>query len=249
MAGPRPLTIATLNVHGMKAGWLRRGAVLAESLASSRADVFAIQESARLVPQARWLAAQVTRRTGRRYRAVSAPKRGWRGLVEGLAILTYLEVVDAVTIDLRGDARIAQQVTLTDGEVTFDLYNLHLSHGGERGALREAQAQTVLDAVGARQGVPVIVAGDFNGTPGSRAVRLLEREHRSAHVAAHGHEPDFTAPADAQPGHGWVLDYIFAGQDIEVLSCEVAFGPVRRGGRLVYPSDHLGLVASIRVGG
>lgn len=243
------LVIASLNLHGMKQGWRSRAGLVASELMRLDPDVMAIQEAARWAPQVRWLASRLARAKQGRYRAVTARKRGWRGLTEGLAVISRLGVVATEMLDLGGDARVAQRVRLEDDEGTrFDVYNVHLAHGGHRGELREAQVGRLLGAMGRQPSVPVVVAGDLNGTPDSRAVQLLASELRSAHELVHGQEPEFTAPSGPVAGAGWVLDYIFVSEGVRVLSCETAFRPVERGGRVLYPSDHLGLVATVAVG-
>ncbi|MEO9255549.1 MAG: endonuclease/exonuclease/phosphatase family protein [Tepidiformaceae bacterium] len=153
-------------------------------------------------------------------------------------------------MNLQGDERVAQRVTLQlPGGTSFDVYNLHLAHRGEDQPLRDRQVALLLKWVGTRPRVPAIVAGDFNADPDSTAMQAMSSSLRSAHTQIHGAEPRFTAPADSGPGQGRALDYIFVSDQIEVLSCDLAFGPVQRANHLVYPSDHLGLRAVLRLGG
>lgn len=243
----RALVLASLNIHGMKQGWRERAPLVLAELAFLKPDVLLVQESARWAPQARWLAWRLSRTTaGRRYHAVSNRKRGWRGLTEGLATITWLPITDRAMLDLGGDGRIAQRLTLaTAGGGTFDMYNLHLANRDEDGPLRIAQVRRLAAWIEERRSFPAIAGGDFNTAPGSEPLLALPGGFRSAHLAAHGAEPPFTSPADSRPGEGRVIDFIFVGEGLTVLGCETAFGPVERDGRPVFPSDHLGLVCRV----
>jgi endonuclease/exonuclease/phosphatase family metal-dependent hydrolase len=84
---------------------------------------------------------------------------------------------------------------------------------------------------------------------------MLEAGFRSAHVEANGAEPAVTWPsgiqapgmdADGEPG---CLDYIWVRGPITVESCRLEFDRPAVGDLTLYPSDHLGLSARIRLGG
>ena len=241
--GPETVTIATLNIHSLRQEWPRRAPVILDQLRAEPPDVLLLQEAARWAPQPAWLAWRLSRATGRRYRAFTVPKRGWWWFVEGLAMVTSLPVTEHARLNLRGNERVAQRLTVqTPGGVLFDAYNLHLAHRGNDERLRNAQVRRLLAWMDTRPGVPAVVGGDFNAGPESETVRLMLERTRSAHTVAHGGEPPFTAPSHAAPGMGRTIDYLFATEGARVADCDVAFGPVERGGRRVFPSDHLGLM-------
>jgi endonuclease/exonuclease/phosphatase family metal-dependent hydrolase len=84
---------------------------------------------------------------------------------------------------------------------------------------------------------------------------MLEAGFRSAHVEANGAEPAVTWPsgiqapgmdADGEPG---CLDYIWVRGPITVESCRLEFDRPAVDDPTLYPSDHLGLSARIRLGG
>ena len=100
-------------------------------------------------------------------------------------------------------------------------------------------------------GNSILVKEPFGGTSPDR----LELGHnRSAHAAANGREPDVTWPSGIQApgmdvdGDPGCLDYIWVRGAIEVMSCRVAFDRPAVGDATLYPSDHFGLVAELRVG-
>jgi endonuclease/exonuclease/phosphatase family metal-dependent hydrolase len=118
-------------------------------------------------------------------------------------------------------------------------------------------------------GRPVVVCGDFNSTPDTPAIALMRRRFASAHAAAHGREPDYTAPAPLlRPEHPikkaivqtmslfanrtlrpWrgTLDYIFVSPGVRVLDCRVVLDQPASGDPTLYASDHFGLAATLEV--
>ncbi|MGE5595294.1 MAG: endonuclease/exonuclease/phosphatase family protein, partial [Hyphomicrobiales bacterium] len=183
--------VVTLNLWRMRGNWrLRRALVLAE-LRRIDPDVVALQEVAPFRWQARSLARALG--GGGRYRAFVARKRGWRGLIEGIGLLTRL---DAESYDARplGGLRVAQRLAVrTAGKRPVTVFNAHMESGG---AASEVRARQTAALVAAEAGPGTVVAGDFNASPGSRRLEpLAAAGFRSAYVAAHGAEPAWTAPA------------------------------------------------------
>jgi nocturnin len=83
---------------------------------------------------------------------------------------------------------------------------------------------------------------------------MTEAGFASAHAVANGREPDVTWPSGIQApgmdtdGDPGCLDYIWVRGAISVESCRLAFDRPAVDDVTIYPSDHIGLVASIRVG-
>jgi endonuclease/exonuclease/phosphatase family metal-dependent hydrolase len=97
-----------------------------------------------------------------------------------------------------------------------------------------------------------IVAGDFNETPDGPAIQYMKQTFRSAYMIALGHEPLATFPtALAEHTDGWAgcLDYIFlspmAGR---VASASLFCDESDPSDDTLYPSDHVGLVATLEMG-
>src|SRR5207302_8234563 len=102
---------------------------------------------------------------------------------------------------------------------------------------------------------PVVVVGDFNDEPSEPAYRAMtDAGFRSAHLLANAAEPAITwpsglqAPAIDTDGEPGCLDYIWVRGSIEVESCRLAFDRPAVDDPTLYPSDHFGLVARIRIG-
>jgi endonuclease/exonuclease/phosphatase family metal-dependent hydrolase len=67
---------------------LKREPLVVSGLAALDPDVICLQEAVTWCLQARWLAWRLSRRTGRRYHVAQSAKRGYRGILEGLAVIS-----------------------------------------------------------------------------------------------------------------------------------------------------------------
>lgn len=241
------MRVATLNVRNTVDRWPARRDLLVRQLVALAPEILGAQELRMVPDQARWIAGEVARVSGGRllYRAYRRPKAGAGGLWEGIGVLSRVPVVSVAWLDLGADARVAQRVTVRTAEGDIDVYNAHLGLGGE--ALRSGQARRILDWMGNRRPGPAVLMGDLNARPGSPTMELLTAGLRSAHLVAHGREPDRTAPTPLRAGAGAVLDYILVNDAVEVLGARLAFDEVQGGGPALCASDHYGLVADLRV--
>lgn len=150
------------------------------------------------------------------------------------------------------------------------MVNTHLYWPPGAHAARVRQVERLLAWVGATEpGAPLIVCGDFNATPGSRAIALMRQSFASAHEAVHGHEPEFTCPTPLlvggrvrgavsrglmrlftnRPGASWrgTLDYIFVGPGVQALECGIILDRPSPDDSTLYASDHLGLAATLEI--
>jgi endonuclease/exonuclease/phosphatase family metal-dependent hydrolase len=149
-----------------------------------------------------------------------------------------------VRVALPGGGRLAVAVT-------------HLHHPPDAHAERLAQAETLLSWL---EGTPpheaLIVVGDFNADPREPAcARMREAGFRSAFRAANGAEPGVTWPSGLQApgmdtdGEPDCLDYVWVRGAVKVESAVLAFDRAAVGVPTLYPSDHIGLAARLRIGG
>jgi endonuclease/exonuclease/phosphatase family metal-dependent hydrolase len=244
--------VATLNVRNTADRWAARRGLLVRQLVDLAPEVAGVQELRMVPDQAHWIVAEVARvSAGRlRYRAYRRPKAGAGGLWEGIGVLSRVPVESVAWLDLGSDNRVAQRVTVRAGAggATVDVYNTHLGIGGE--ALRSAQAQRLLDWVGGRRPAPAVLLGDLNARPGSPTIELLATRLRSAHLAAHGREPDRTVPTPLRrgaAGAGAVLDYILVNDRVAVLDARLAFDEADEADPTLCASDHYGLVADLAI--
>jgi endonuclease/exonuclease/phosphatase family metal-dependent hydrolase len=250
--------VATLNLRNTADRWPARRDLLVRQLVALAPEVIGVQELRMVPDQARWITAEVARRSAGRlvYRCHRRPKAGAAGLWEGIGVLSRLPVVSTAWLDLRARAalragwtaqgRVAQRVTVrATGGGTLDVYNAHLGLGGE--ALRSAQARRILEWMEGRRPGPAVLLGDLNARPGSPTIELLSGHLRSAHVVVHGCEPPRTVPTPLRAGaagDGSVLDYVFVNDMVDVADARMAFDEVD--GTLC-ASDHYGLVVDLSI--
>jgi endonuclease/exonuclease/phosphatase family metal-dependent hydrolase len=259
------LTVVTLNLLRELERWPERRALVVQGLAEQNADLIALQEVALPEDTAQWLADELGG-----YQVWLCPKTGVRARREAIAILSRLPVEDQATLDLKTQWRVAHYVRVRVAGRPLVFCNGHYFWKPLESEQRVHQVRRLLDWLGALPAEwPVIAVGDFNGTPGSRALQLMRTRFASAHAAQHGREPEWTCPTPLGYA-GWAhwvksyalsvlanrrlklwrgtLDYIFVNAPIRVRACRVILDQPAPHDPTLYPSDHLGLAATLEVG-
>jgi endonuclease/exonuclease/phosphatase family metal-dependent hydrolase len=261
------IRVATVNILNDLSRWGERRTLLARGLAASALDLIALQEVTDPLgySTAHWLAGELGG-----YTVHVCPKAGWGRSREGVALLSRLPVERHETIDLLGQQRTAQLLRVSAGGRPVVVVNTHLYWPPGAHAARVRQVERLLAWVGASEpGVAVVACGDFNATPGSRAIALMRRSFTSAHETARGHEPEFTCPTPLagggrfrgavtrgllrlfsnRPGASWrgTLDYIFVSPGVWLLECGVILDRPSPDDPTLYASDHLGLAATLEI--
>jgi endonuclease/exonuclease/phosphatase family metal-dependent hydrolase len=258
---------ATINILNDSSRCAERRTLLTQGLAELSPDLIALQEVSNPLGEstAHWLAGELGG-----YSVLVCPKAGWSRKREGIAVLSRLPVEGHETLDLGGQERVAQFVRVRAGGRPVVLVNGHYYWpvGAHRAQVK--QVGRVLDRVKALDaGTTVIACGDFNATPGSRAIALMRQTFASAHQARHGREPDFTCPTPLISGGRlrrlatrgllglfsiqfsdiWrgTLDYIFVSPDVRVLGCGVFLDKPSQDDPTLYASDHLGMAATLEI--
>lgn len=243
------LHVATLNLRNIADRWPERLPLLLADMAALQPDLLGLQECVFAVGQDRLLGAAGD--------GHYASRRGWAGRPEyGNAVLgrepLRLDEGDRLGLS-RGRCALRVPVTLPSG-ARLDFVVTHLHHEAADEAVRAEQAAALVAWLSDITW-PLVVVGDFNAEPVEAAYRvMLDAGFRSAFAEANGHEPAVTWPSgikapgmdlDGDPG---CLDYIWVRGPISVESCRLAFDRPAVGDPTLYPSDHLGLSARIRVG-
>lgn len=246
---PDSLHVATLNLRNIADRWPERIPLLLADMAALQPDLIGLQECVFAVQQDRVLGAA----GDSRYES----RRGWAGRPEyGNAILGRAPVAlgEGERLDL-GRNRCALRVPATlPSDARLDFVVTHLHHLVPDEAVREEQAIQIAEWL-RPDSTPLVVVGDFNAEPSEPAYAVMrDAGFRSAHLEANGEEPAVTWPSgiqapgiddDGEPG---CLDYIWVRGAITVESCRLAFDRPAVDDPTLYPSDHLGLSARIRVG-
>jgi endonuclease/exonuclease/phosphatase family metal-dependent hydrolase len=246
------LRVATLNILNLAARWEERLPLLLADTAALRPDVLVFQEVVYPMQQDRLLGAA----TPDDYTI----RRGWAGRPEyGNSILVRapLTVTGATErLDL-GHARSAHRVTVPlTGAAHILVAATHLHHRVPDAAIRDEQAAALvawLDTAPAA--TAQVVMGDFNADPTEPAyARMVAAGFRSAFAAANGAEPDVTwpsglqAPAMDTDGDPSCLDYIWLRGAARAVNARLWADRPAIDDPGLYPSDHLGVVATVDVG-
>lgn len=268
------ITVATLNILNDARRWDERKHMIVEGFKHHRPDLIALQEVMLPVKNAEWLAEQLSTPEHGSYSLHITPKTGKKhSQFEGIATLSRLPVDEVHWQDLTTQNRVAQLVHVRVNDQPFIFVNGHFFwHPGDSDQ-RLRQIQLLKKWIGTHStSAPeagVVVCGDFNGTPNSRAIVTMRQHYQSAYASVHGREPYWTCPtplqwstqpwretvmnvlglaATGKPGP-WrgTLDYIFVNDQVQVEECHLAFTAHAPHDQTLFPSDHLGLVARVRL--
>lgn len=243
------LHVATLNLRNIADRWPERIPLLLTDMAALQPDLLGLQECVFSVGQDRLLGAA----GAGQYES----RQGWAARPEyGNAVLGR----DPLRLD-EGDrfrlshGRSALRVPVTlPSRARMDFVVTHLHHLVADEGVRAEQAAALVAWL-ADITWPLVVVGDFNAEPVEDTYRVMVNAgFRSAFAEANGEEPPVTWPSgikapgmdtDGDPG---CLDYIWVRGQITVDSCRLAFNRPSVTDPTLYPSDHVGLSARIRVG-
>ena len=247
---PGELLVATLNLRNIADRWGERLPLLLADMAALQPDLIGFQECV--------FAAQQDRLLGAAGEGRYDSRRGWAARPEyGNAVLgkAPIRLGDGDRFDL-GHGRSALRVAVTPPETgALEFVVTHLHHVVDDAAEREVQARALTEWLASITG-PLVVVGDFNAEPTEPAYGvMLEAGFRSAHLEANGAEPPVTWPSGIQApgmdtdGDPGCLDYIWLRGDMSVEDCRLAFDRPAVDDPTLFPSDHFGLAARVRVGG
>ncbi|RMG91618.1 MAG: endonuclease/exonuclease/phosphatase family protein [Chloroflexi bacterium] len=252
--------VATLNVRNRADRWLARRHLLVEQIMAAEPDLLSLQELSMPIGQGAWLKNQINMRlsgsTKRPYRLFQKRKQHpLYGYLEGIGILTKLPVLyhDAISLGYGGRVALRVNVELNTHQ-SLDFVAVHLHNVSHDQQAREEQVMTLLSWLNSRRPVPFqVIAGDFNEVPNGLAIQYLKKAlYRSAYECRHGHEPLATYPTALVPeSDGWAgcLDYIFISRQIKkVISASVFCERPSPEDDTLFPSDHVGLIATLEIG-
>jgi endonuclease/exonuclease/phosphatase family metal-dependent hydrolase len=266
----RTFRVATLNIWNRFGPWDERFAAIRAGVKALDADVLGLQEVLKLDPgegdeldQGKAIAADL----GYHVAYGRAHDQRWYGN----AILSRWPIVRSEVIELpRGgtDERrclLFAELAAPFGRVPF--FVTHLNWKLDDGHVREEQVLVIVrhvQALATPDMFPAILVGDFNAEPGSDEIRYL---HGLTSLGAERRvyfQDAFLLAGDGSPGATYArrnpfaaplrepdrrIDYVFVhGRDErfrgEPLESRVCFDAPVDG---TYPSDHFGVVASLRM--
>lgn len=236
------LTVATLNIWHDQRNWPARLPLLVEALRQVDADVIGLQEvledAGKGLPNQ---AATLAEALGHRSIFVSTDAEG-SARRYGNAILTRLPIVDHdwKKLEPLDDYRTALRVRVSAGGRPVDVVNTHMHHTAEGGAIRARQTADLLAWLGQRD-APLIVLGDFNAVQEDSGLATFTGDRFLSGL------PRGSAATTLNPAAGHaerVIDHIFAEAAAFQLVAGRVFAAEARNG--VWPSDHFGVVATLR---
>lgn len=251
------IKVATLNLHNRHNRWSQRRHLVVSELVDLLPDLVSLQELNFSSNQGKWVCNQInTRLSGSArtpYRIVQGRLYHFmRGYFEGVGILTKLPIISHDTLNLGYDGRIALRANLAlpTGD-SMDFVAVHLHHIAHDHEARLEQVMLVAGWLNDVGRVPLqIIAGDFNELPDGPAIVQMKQTYKSAMEEARGYEPLATFPtvlAGRQDGWAGCLDYIYVSSEISVESATIFANRPHDEDHSLYPSDHVGLAATVDI--
>jgi len=249
------LHVASLNIRNLADRWAERLPLLLADFAALQPDLLGLQEVVYPMEQDRIIGSA----GDGRYRV----HRAWAGRPEyGNSILVRepIATADPARLEL-GHSRSAGRIRLELDDVRLTFVNLHLHHEVPDDAIRAEQVGQVLVWLGqdssneATGSSAEVVVGDFNADPAEPAyARMIAAGFRSALLEANGAEPAVTWPSGLQgpaidtDGEPSCLDYLWLRGNVRVEAARVVFDRPGANDPGLFPSDHFGLSARLRLG-
>lgn len=244
------LEIATLNIRNIADRWGERLPLLLADMAALQPDLLGLQECVFAVQQDRLIGAAGPAEYAVRRAAAARPEYG-----NSLLVRAPLAGGDAERLEL-GLGRSALRVRVEVGaSAALTMVVTHLHHIPADEAARADQTATLIDWLAATDG-PLAVVGDFNAEPDEPTYRaMVDAGFRSAFAEANGAEPAVTWPSGIQApgmdvdGDPGCLDYIWLRGPLRARAARLVFDRPAADDPTLYPSDHIGIVATVEIAG
>ena len=253
-AAPDTLIVVTLNLWNDQHDWPKRLARIVPGLRALHPDVICLQEvlqNPALPNQAQTLADSLGFHW--HFASVDGPERPKR---YGNAILTPHRVLRSDDRNLLpiDDYRVATHLRLEVRGRAIDVYDTHLHHTREGGAIRAVQIRDLLAFIDStRAPGPLVLGGDFNAGAETPELQPLAPLFIDTWAVTNP-QADAVASETLNEVFGYVpqtIDHIFvarAGKPALVpVSSRVLFRGC--GPDSVWASDHFGVLAKLTVGG
>ncbi len=258
------LTVATFNLKHDHIAWLsthwsKRTEAVKQFFEETAPDVVGTQELTRrtigdmeaLLPEYDWIGQGRNGGEQGEYCAVFFKRNRFEWLDKGTFWLARNEQKKGTRDWMAVLPRICTWVLLREKETGEKLlvYNTHLDH------ISPIARRKGLDLIARhiqRQGgrVPCILTGDFNATPGSGAIRVLEEMDIKYGLFSGNSYNLFLNTQGQRTYHGFhgktvgkPVDYIFTSKEVEIVEARIVQD--KYDGR--YPSDHFPIVMKISV--
>ena len=175
-----------------------------------------------------------------------------RGSAANSAVCYALGITNADAVGLGHGGRVALRLNVElPTRQTLDFVAVHLHHVPADKQARLEQTMQLVAWLNGRRRVPrQIIAGDFNAVPTEPAIQYMKQAYRSAYAERYGREPLATYPTALVPTDGWsgCLDYIFVSTAVPPIHHAQLFCTRHApDDNTLYPSDHVGVLATINL--
>jgi endonuclease/exonuclease/phosphatase family metal-dependent hydrolase len=253
------LRVMTINMRHDDDQWEKRMPLLADEIARLKPDLIGMQEVKLPKRQAELLNDLVRQRTNAPlYELQQELKPGLAALTgEGIGILSRFPIEASESIDIDfGRLVLYTRLRTPDGDA-IDLFDTHLHYSNDDDRLAQAKRTTEFIA-GKDVCPPKFLTGDMNSVDSAPAIRhFLSEKLVDTYVAVHGLEGTARegATASVVPPDGGLdristdrIDYVFArGREGQITYTDsvVCFNKHDDAG--IYPSDHYGVMTTMRV--
>ncbi|MFG1944665.1 endonuclease/exonuclease/phosphatase family protein [Nonomuraea sp. NPDC048826] len=229
------LRVGTYNLRGLRDD-VR---ALVRVLTAMRADLICLQEAPRMVG---WRArcGRLAARCG--LRLVAGQGMTGVAVLAGPRVRLLRAESGLLRVFLGLEPRGLAAAVVEVGGAALAVGSVHLDLDGRARLHHAAEAMARVRRLAAPYGAPVVLGGDLNENPHQPTWRYLAGQLTDCYAAApRGDGLTFTA---RRPGHR--IDGLFAAPGIRVVSCG---GVDATGDDLVAATDHLPVVAELRLGG
>lgn len=242
------MKILTLNLRHHRDRWNERFPLVVDVLRQHQPDIIGFQEVWIPIQQANIILNQLSDKESMNLYVL--PKQGDYGR-EGIAIASRYPIISHETLDLPGGERVAQRALIEVDGTTFCFSNTHLHDKPADESIRLPQMQALLQWL-ADVSHPTILTGDMNARPESTTIRESKTRYQSAYEVVHGSEPSVTCPTpldtNFHPDRCSTIDYIFFSEDkLQVTGASIVADIPHPDDETLYPSDHYGILATIKL--
>ena len=230
--------VVTLNLEQDHKRWSDRHPLISAEIAALKPDVIAFNEVCVPLQTARLLRDSAITGTGIPYKLVQQTRVNGLSKVEGEALLTRFAIVETGNLDYqaRDIVALVARVLIEERPIDFYVTHLYMSRGDD--SLRLFQVQQLLQWIDSRA----------DDTPAAGLMATRFRPTQTMPTA-------FTPLADRNgavshpywPRMDRCIDYIWISDGIEVLASEVCFNRPSPDDPSLWPSDHAGVWADLRI--
>jgi endonuclease/exonuclease/phosphatase family metal-dependent hydrolase len=244
--------VVMLNLEQDHKRWSDRHPLISAEIAALKPDVIAFNEVSVPLQTAKLLRDAAIAATGIPYKLVQQTRVNGLSKMEGEALLTRFPIVETGNLDYQARDIVALVARLEIEERPIDVYVTHLYMSRGDDSLRLFQVQQLLAWIDSRaDGTPSIVCGDFNATLDAHSAGLMATRFRPTQTTPTAFTP--LAGRNREVSHPYwarmdrCIDYIWISDGIEILASEVCFNRPSPDDPSLWPSDHAGVWADLRI--